>query len=59
VVDEHRPWGHADKGAVSAEGDTAQVVVVADAAKHQLGVVRGLAGRGGVMQPALAVGYEE
>jgi hypothetical protein len=46
VVDEHRTRLHAGECAVLAEHDRAQVVVVAHAAEHDVGVVRSLPRRG-------------
>ena len=45
VVDEDRTCGHRLEGAVLAQRHAAQVVVVADAAEHELGVLRRLRGR--------------
>ena len=36
MVDEHRALAHAGEGAIGAERDFAQVVVVADAAHHEV-----------------------
>ena len=49
VVDEGRALLHAGKGAVGADRDRAQIVVVADAAHHEiLALGGGLRGRGGL-----------
>jgi predicted HD phosphohydrolase len=40
VVDKNRAGLHAGKGAVGAQRDGAQVVVIADAAKHDVGAGR-------------------
>src|SRR3546814_20609435 len=45
VVDEDRALAHPGEGAVVAEDDAAQVVVVADATEHQIGARGGLARR--------------
>src|SRR5262249_40950764 len=52
VVDEDRALLHAGKGAVRAQGHLAQVVVVADAAHHELLALRGFA-RGRRARPAV------
>ena len=56
VVDEHRARLHAGEGAVVAEHDRAQVVVVADAAEDDVGAGRGLARRGRMRSGALGLG---
>jgi hypothetical protein len=42
VIDEDRPLPHPGKRAKLAEGDAAQVVVVADAGEDELGLARRL-----------------
>ena len=53
VVHKHGAFAHAGKSAVGAQGDAAQIVVIADATKHDVSLRRRFTrGAGMVMGPA-------
>ena len=54
MVDEDRAVLHAGEGAVGAERDRAQIVVVADAAEHEILALGGGLGVGAELPPTCA-----